>query len=58
MEQKDAALRHKGLITGTKVQQEIAAGNNTAVLGAGRIAELQVELREAEASYSSCQFLS
>ncbi|XP_022103502.1 centrosomal protein of 162 kDa-like [Acanthaster planci] len=48
LEQKEAALRHKGLITGTKVQQEIAAGNNTAVLGAGRIAELQVELREAE----------
>ncbi|XP_038059164.1 centrosomal protein of 162 kDa-like [Patiria miniata] len=48
LEQKDTALRHKGLITGTKIQQEIAAGNNPAVLGAGRIAELQVELREAE----------
>ena len=36
------------MITGPQIQQEIAAGNNPAVLGAGRIAELQAGLREAK----------
>ena len=35
-----------GLITGTSAQQEIAA--NSAVLGAGRIAYLEAELRQAK----------
>ncbi|XP_063954593.1 centrosomal protein of 162 kDa-like [Lytechinus pictus] len=47
MEMKDRALRNKGIITGDRIQQEIAAGN-TAVLGAGKIAELQAEIKEHE----------
>ncbi|XP_072178977.1 centrosomal protein of 162 kDa-like isoform X2 [Diadema setosum] len=51
-EMKDRALRNKGIITGQKIQQEIAAGN-TAVLGAGKIAELQAEIKEHEVREAS-----
>ncbi|XP_071506797.1 centrosomal protein of 162 kDa-like [Diadema antillarum] len=51
-EMKDRALRNKGIITGPKIQQEIAAGN-TAVLGAGKIAELQAEIKEHEVREAS-----
>ena len=47
MEMKDRALRNKGVITGLQMQQDIAAGN-TAVLGAGKIAEQQAEIKERE----------
>ena len=47
MEMKDRALRNKGVITGVQMQQDIAAGN-TAILGAGKIAELQAEIKERE----------
>ncbi|XP_030850451.1 centrosomal protein of 162 kDa isoform X2 [Strongylocentrotus purpuratus] len=52
MEMKDRALRNKGIITGDRIQQEIAAGN-TAVLGAGKIAELQADVKEHEVSEAS-----
>ena len=46
LERKEVQLKNKGLITGTAAQQEIAA--NSAVLGAGRIAQLEAELRQAK----------
>ncbi len=42
---KDVELRNKGIITGPGVQEDLAAGS--AVLGAGRIAHLEAELRQA-----------
>lgn len=46
LERKEVQLKNKGLITGSSAQQEIAA--NSAVLGAGRIAQLEAELRQAK----------
>ena len=46
LERKEVQLKNKGLITGASAQQEIAA--NSAVLGAGRIAQLEAELRQAK----------
>ena len=46
LERKEIQLKNKGLITGTAAQQEIAA--NSAVLGAGRIAQLEAELRQSK----------
>ncbi len=39
-------MRNKGVITGSAAQQEIAA--NSAVLGAGKIAQLEAEMRQAK----------
>ena len=49
MDQKDIELKNKGLITGPAAQQVIAsgAGYGMATLGAGRIAQLEAELRQA-----------
>ena len=52
LQRKDGQLRNKGLITGSEVQGKIAAGvmaaEGTAVLGANRIAHLEVELKQAK----------
>ena len=48
MGRKDVELRNKGIITGPGVQEDLAAGS--AVLGAGRIAHLEAELRQAGVS--------
>ena len=48
---KDLQLKNKGLVTSPSVQQQIAAGNvGSAVLGAGRIAQLEAELKQAKVS--------
>ena len=44
LERKEVELKNKGLITGSSAQQQIAA--NSAVLGAGRIAHLEAQLRQ------------
>jgi len=46
-------IKNKGVITSLTAQQEIAKGNTTAALGAGRIAQLQAELRETKVSQVS-----
>ena len=51
LDQKEMELKSKGIITSVASQQQIAAGNtNTAVLGAGRIAQLDAELKQAKVS--------
>ncbi|XP_071957033.1 centrosomal protein of 162 kDa-like [Antedon mediterranea] len=47
LERKELALRHKGIITSDRAQHDIRAGA-TAVLGAGRIAQLEAEAVEAK----------
>ncbi|XP_033113259.1 centrosomal protein of 162 kDa-like [Anneissia japonica] len=47
LERKELALRHKGIITSDRAQKDIKAGA-TAVLGAGRIAQLEAEAVEAK----------
>ncbi|KAI0210991.1 hypothetical protein LSAT2_004222 [Lamellibrachia satsuma] len=52
LQRKDGQLKNKGLITGSEAQERIAAGlaaaEGTAVLGASRIAQLEVELKQAK----------
>ncbi|XP_048239455.1 centrosomal protein of 162 kDa-like isoform X2 [Haliotis rufescens] len=48
LEQKDLALRNKGIITSLAAQQQIAAGNADAQLGANKLVQLQAELTEAK----------
>ena len=45
--------KNKGAITSLEVQQHIAAGNvgGTAVLGAGKIAHLEAEVKQARVSW-------
>ncbi|CAL1547671.1 unnamed protein product [Lymnaea stagnalis] len=48
LELKNTELQNKGIITSIAAQQQIAAGNAEAVMGAGRIAHLEGELTEAK----------
>lgn len=51
-------MKNRGLITGPEVQQQIAAGNlSSAVLGAGRIAQLEAELRAAKVGVKHVVYL-
>ena len=46
---KEQQLKNKGIITAPSVQQQIAAGNTgSAILGAGRIAQLEAQLKQAK----------
>ncbi|KAJ8315560.1 hypothetical protein KUTeg_007710 [Tegillarca granosa] len=47
LERKEEQLQAKGVITSLPAQQNIAAGNTDGVLGAGRIAHLESEVKEA-----------
>ena len=53
LHRKELELKNKGVITGVAAQQQIAAsgGEVTAVLGAGRIAQLEIEIRNAKVRY-------
>ena len=58
MERKEIELKHKGLITSPAVQSELAAGNvgaMGAVLGAGQIAQLQAQLKQAKVRHATVQ---
>ncbi|XP_064629139.1 centrosomal protein of 162 kDa-like [Lineus longissimus] len=46
LERKEFELKNKGIITAPSVQQEIAAGTGTAILGAGKIAQQEAEIRQ------------
>ncbi|XP_059142969.1 centrosomal protein of 162 kDa-like [Physella acuta] len=48
LELKNTELQNKGIITSMAVQQQIAAGNTEAMIGATRIAHLEGELTEAK----------
>ncbi|XP_060069666.1 centrosomal protein of 162 kDa-like [Ylistrum balloti] len=48
LERKEDEVRSKGIITSLPVQQNIAKGDTASALGAGRIAQLTAELREAK----------
>ena len=52
LQRKDEQLRNKGLITGSEAQEKIAAGvmaaEGTAVLGANKIGQLEMELKQAK----------
>ena len=47
---KNSELQNKGVITSLAVQQQIAAGNAEAMVGASRVAHLEGELAEAKVS--------
>ncbi|KAK6170319.1 hypothetical protein SNE40_018734 [Patella caerulea] len=62
LSQKEYELKHKGIITSVVAQQEIAGGqtstsgtSNQAVLGAGKIAQLESELKETTKQYDMLQ---
>ena len=58
LERKEIELKHKGLITSPAVQSELAAGNvgaTGAVLGAGQIAQLQAQLKQAKVRHATVQ---
>lgn len=48
LEMKTSELQNKGVITSLAVQQQIAAGNAEAMMGASRVAHLEGELAEAK----------
>ncbi|XP_013389121.1 centrosomal protein of 162 kDa [Lingula anatina] len=49
LERREVELKNKGIITSSLAQQQIVAGSpGTAILGAGRIAQLNAELRQAQ----------
>ncbi|XP_021349232.1 centrosomal protein of 162 kDa-like isoform X2 [Mizuhopecten yessoensis] len=48
LERKEDEARCKGIITSLPAQQKIAKGDTSSALGAGRIAQLTVELKEAK----------
>ncbi|GFN80805.1 centrosomal protein of 162 kda-like, partial [Plakobranchus ocellatus] len=48
LEMKNSELQHKGIITSLGIQQQIAAGNTEAMMGANRVAHLEGELAEAK----------
>ncbi|KAH9519419.1 hypothetical protein Btru_075490 [Bulinus truncatus] len=48
LELKNSELQNKGIITSMAVQQQIAAGNAEAMMGASRVAHLEGELSEAK----------
>ncbi|XP_033740453.1 centrosomal protein of 162 kDa-like isoform X2 [Pecten maximus] len=48
LERKEDEVRSKGIITSLPAQQNIAKGDTASALGAGRIAQLTAELREAK----------
>ncbi|XP_013094419.2 centrosomal protein of 162 kDa-like isoform X2 [Biomphalaria glabrata] len=48
LELKNTELQNKGIITSMAVQQQIAAGNAEAMMGASRVAHLEGELAEAK----------
>ncbi|GFR62042.1 centrosomal protein of 162 kDa-like [Elysia marginata] len=48
LEMKNSELQNKGVITSLAVQQQIAAGNAEAMMGASRVAHLEGELAEAK----------
>ena len=45
---KQSELQNKGVITSLAVQQQIAAGNAEALIGANRVAHLEGELAESK----------
>ncbi|XP_069138215.1 centrosomal protein of 162 kDa-like isoform X2 [Argopecten irradians] len=48
LERKEDEVRNKGVITSLPAQQNIAQGDTASAIGAGRIAQLSAELREAK----------
>ncbi|XP_074662384.1 centrosomal protein of 162 kDa-like [Tubulanus polymorphus] len=48
LERKEIELKNKGVITSPSTQQQLAAGGGTAVLGAGKIAQLEAEIKQAK----------
>ncbi|RUS78282.1 hypothetical protein EGW08_013946 [Elysia chlorotica] len=48
LEMKNSELQNKGVITSLAVQQQIAAGNAEAMMGASRVAHVEGELAEAK----------
>lgn len=57
LERKEEQLKSKGVITSLPAQQNIAAGNTPdGVLGAGRIAHLESEVKEARVNIFLVKF--
>ena len=56
LERSELALKNKGVITSPSVQQQLAAGTGTAIMGAERIHQLEAELKLAKVTSASLQF--